>query len=250
MRALLVIIFSATLIWSAYWTIGAQRTKAGFNTWLTEKNDAEFYIRVEDISLRGFPNRFDVTMNPIWIEAGQWGFSWRGAFLQILRLSYDRDHTIFVFPERHELKLDDRDITIFSDRMRGSSVSLEGGDRRLVLEAQNLSLQSENLNYRFGIAQLAFLISKDQSKLQLNITTEDAQSLYGPNRLLLSANLSSERGLAGEELALFDVRSLMFDSVELRLQDKIIHQDPNLLTFSKLLSSPEILNALDKIKMK
>ena len=250
MRSLLVIIFSATLIWSAYWTIGAQRTKAGLNTWLTEKNDAGFDIHIEDISLWGFPNRFDVTMTPVWIEADQWGFSWRGAFLQILRLSYDRDHTIFVFPERHELKLDNRDVTIFSDRMRASSVSFGSGNHRFVLEAQNLSVQSENLNYRFGNAQLAFLISKYQSELRLNITTEDAQSLYGPNSLLLSANLSSERGFVAEDLALFDVRSLLFDAIELHLEDKVIHRDPNFLTFSQLLAVPEILKALDKIKTK
>ena len=250
MRTLLVIIFSATLIWSAYWTLGAQRTKAGVNTWLNEKNDAGFDIHVADISLWGFPNRFDVTMTPVWIEADQWGFAWRGAFLQILRLSYDRDHAIFVFPERHELKLDDRDITIFSDRMRASSVSLGGGNRRFVLEAQNLSIQSKNLNYRFGNAQLAFLFSSDQSKLRLNITTEDDQSFYVPSSLLLSANLSSERGFVDEELALFDVRSLLFNTVELRLENKIIHQDPNSLTFSKLLAVPEVFKALDKIKTK
>ena len=250
MRTLLVIVSSTTLIWSAYWTIGAQRTKAQVDTWRTEKNDEGFDIHVEEISLWGFPNRFDVTITPVWIKADQWGFAWRGAFLQILRLSYDRDHTIFVFPERHELKLDGRDITIFSDRMRASSVSLGGGNRRFILEAQNLSVQSENLNYRFGNAQLAFLLSKDQSKLRLNITAEDAQSLYGPNSLLLSANLSSERGFVDEDLALFDVRSLLFDAVVLRLEEKTIHQDPNSLTFSKLLSMPEILKALDKIKTK
>ena len=250
MRALLVIIFSATLIWSAYWTIGAQSTKAGIYRWLTEKNEAGFDIHVEDISLWGFPNRFDVTITPVWIEVDQWGFAWRGAFLQILRLSYDKDHTIFVFPKRHELKLYDRDITIFSDRMRASSVSLGGGNRRFVLEAQNLNVQSKNLNYRFGNVQLAFLLSKDQSKMRLNITTEDAQPLYRPNSLLLLANLSSKRGLVDEDLALFDLRSLLFDSVELRLEEKEIHQDPNLLTFSKLLALPEILKALDKIKMR
>ena len=250
MRALLVIIFSATLIWSAYWTIGAQSTKAGVNTWLTEKNEAGFDIHVEDISLWGFPNRFDVTITPVWIKADQWGFAWRGAFLQILRLSYDNDHTIFVFPERHELKLDERDITIFSDRMRASSVSLGGGNRRFVLEAQNLKVQSENMNYRFENVQLAFLLSKGQSKMRLNITTKDAQPLYRPNSLLLLANLSSKRGLVDEDLALFDFRSLLFDSVELRLEEKEIHQDPNLLTFSKLIALPEILKALDKIKMR
>ena len=250
MRTLLVIISSTTLIWSAYWTIGAQRTKAGVNRWLVEKNATGFDIHVEEISLWGFPNRFDVTMIPVWIEADQWGFSWRGPFLQVLRLSYERDHTIFIFPERHELRLDGRDITIFSDHMRASSVSFGGGNRRFVLEAQNLSVQSENLHYHFENAQLAFLFSTDQSKLRLNITTEGAQSLYGPNSLLLSANLSSKRGFLDEDLALFDVKSLLFDAVELRLEDKTIYQDPNPLTFSKLLAVPEILKALVKVKTK
>ena len=249
MRALLVVIISATLVWSAYWAIGAQRTKARVNTWLTEKNDAGFDIHLEDVSLWGFPNRFDITMAPLRIIADEWGFAWRGAFLQILRLSYDGDHAIFIFPERHELTVADRDVKISSDRMRASSVSLRNGSRRFVLEAENLIVKNEKLDLRFGNAQLAFLLNTDQSKLRLSLTSEDSQSQDRPDSLLLLANLSSERALADEDLALFDVKALLFDGIELRLEEKTIYKDRKSLTFAELLALPEMRKALGKITM-
>ena len=247
MRTLLMIIISATLFWSAYWTIGAQRTKAGINTWLTEKNDTRFDIYVGDMSISGFPNRFDVTMTPLRIEVNEWGFAWRGDFLQILRLSYNKDHEIFIFPERQELKLDDIDVKISSDRMLASSILRRDGTRRIVLEAQNLSVKSEKVNLRFGNTQLAFLLSRDGSKLRLSLTSKDAQSMGGPDSLLLSANLFAKRTLVDEDLALFDVRALLFNAIRLQMEDKIIFRGREFLTFAELLAVPEMLKALAKI---
>ena len=247
MRTLLVIIILAALVWSAYWAIGAQRAKAGVKTWLTEKNDAGFDIHVEDVSIWGFPNRFDITMAPLRIQEDEWGFAWRGAFFQILRLSYDSDHAIFIFPERHELKLDDIDFKISSDRMRASSVKLEDGSHRFVLEAENLSLKNEKQDLRFVNAQLAFLLRKDQSKLQLRLMSEDTQSPGKPDSLLLLAVFSSDRALADEDLAFFDVKALSFKEIKLILNERTIYKGLISLTFAELLDMKEMRKALDEI---
>ena len=49
MRTLLAIVISATIFWSAYWAIGAQRTKAGTNAWLVDKNNLGFATSNFDI---------------------------------------------------------------------------------------------------------------------------------------------------------------------------------------------------------
>ena len=250
MRTLLAIVISATIFWSAYWAIGAQRTKAETNAWLVDKNNSGVDIRVEDVSLWGFPNRFDVTLSPISIEVMDWGFAWRAAFLQILRLSYEKDHSVFVFPEYHHLKIAENDVEITSDQMRASSVFLKEKTHRIVLEAKELHLRGTNFDVRFENAQLALLLSTDQNKLRLTLLSGNTASFGGPQRLSLSAEFASDQLLIDQDLTIFDVRSLRFYNISLQLEDKIMFQTSDTLGFADLFAEPVLLQAMQSVKMK
>jgi hypothetical protein len=82
----------AATAWGAYWFVGARALDRRVAAVLAEHPAAE----AESYQIRGFPNRFDLTVNAPRIQAG--ALQWQAPFLQVMALSYRPHHVIVVLP--------------------------------------------------------------------------------------------------------------------------------------------------------
>lgn len=122
MRKLLSIVLIAAAAWSAYWFIGATTTKAAVTNWLEERRLEGWQVEYSDLTLRGYPNRFDTTISDLILTDPDTGISWRAPFFQIFALSYQPNHLIAVWPNGQQFATPYQTIDLRSERMSASLV--------------------------------------------------------------------------------------------------------------------------------
>lgn len=119
-RALLAVVVVAALGWSAYWFIGARTLDNGIEAWLAERREEGWVAEAADSTVRGFPNRFDLTLTDLRLADPETGVAWTAPFFQILALSYRPSHVIAVWPPEQAIATPFEDVTVSSDTFRGS----------------------------------------------------------------------------------------------------------------------------------
>jgi len=145
MRAMLIAILAAAALWSGWWYIGARGLDGDLRAWLDGRADAGWVANYTDIAVQGFPNRFDSTITGLELADPATGVAWTAPTFQILRLSYDADHVIAVWPGQQSLASPHQRITIDSAEARASVVFRPGSDfelDRLSAIARDLRLNS------------------------------------------------------------------------------------------------------------
>lgn len=130
LKALTALAVIAAVIWCGYWFVGARALERTLRQGLARSAEVE----VQDLVLRGFPNRFDVTFTEPRIRAA--GVEWGAPFVQFFALSYKLNHLIAVFAHDQFATLGGVETTIHSADLRGSLVLEPGLD--LPLEALTL----------------------------------------------------------------------------------------------------------------
>lgn len=98
MKRLLIVILIAAAAWSGYWFIGSHGLKSAYETWFEARRDDGWQAEYADLSVRGFPNRFDTTFTDLAIADPTTGWAWEAPFFQLLALSYRPNSVIAVFP--------------------------------------------------------------------------------------------------------------------------------------------------------
>lgn len=143
MKRLLVIILVAAGLWAGYWFVGAAGAKRGFVAWFDAQRQAGWQADYADMTLRGFPSRFDTTLTDLRLADPLTGWAWEAPFFQIFALSYRPGHVIAVWPDRHRLSTPIEKFDITSASMQASlrvattpSLPLE----RANLHAESLSI--------------------------------------------------------------------------------------------------------------
>lgn len=149
---LLAVAVIATLAWGGYWFVGARaldsavaRTLAG-NPMLSAASH----------SLKGFPNRFDLTLTEPRLE--QAGLRWRAPFVQFFALSYRPHHIIAVFAHDQQITAQDREFALHTSDMRASLVMEPGlalAVERFALVAEAPALNTDGQTHRAETARLA-----------------------------------------------------------------------------------------------
>ncbi|OWU84158.1 hypothetical protein ATO6_13955 [Oceanicola sp. 22II-s10i] len=98
MKKLLALVLILALGWSAYWVIGSRSAKGAFEGWFADRRAEGWQADYADLSVRGFPNRFDTTFTDLAIADPATGWAWEAPFFQLLALSYQPTRVIAVFP--------------------------------------------------------------------------------------------------------------------------------------------------------
>ena len=125
LRAVLVVIVGAFLAWGGYWFVGSRALERAVDDWIVKTPEA----RAEALSVRGFPNRFDVTVtNPVYETAA---LRWSAPFAQVFSLSYKPNHLLAVFPHDQVLRIHGVDWAVHSADMRASLVTRASADLTL-----------------------------------------------------------------------------------------------------------------------
>lgn len=128
MRRLLSVVILAAILWSGWWFVGSRGVKSGLELWLDARRAEGWVAEASEIAMRGFPNRFDLTVENPTLADPDTGLSWQAPFLQVFALSYKPHHMIVTWPNEQLLTTPYEKLRVTSDKMQGSAVFDPGPD--------------------------------------------------------------------------------------------------------------------------
>ncbi len=142
MRKLISLILFLFLLWGGYWFVGSTALETGLKDYLSKEHTASDPIPIaySDLSVRGFPNRFDTRLSDVSVTDTRAGVRWSAPFFQIHALSYKPYHIIAALPHSQTLQLPDQTLQITSDEIKGSVVFLAGSLLEKALEIDHSSI--------------------------------------------------------------------------------------------------------------
>lgn len=146
MKRLLIAILVAAGLWSAYWAVGSQGVKSGFSSWFEARRAEGWAAEYADLTVRGFPNRFDTTFTDLALADPETGWSWQAPFFQIFALSYRPNHVIAIWPDQHLVATPTDKYDIGSARMQASLVT--DPNSNLALDRANLIADTLQISRR------------------------------------------------------------------------------------------------------
>ncbi|MEL7104516.1 MAG: DUF2125 domain-containing protein [Pseudomonadota bacterium] len=156
-RRLTIIALVAALLWGGYWAVGSVALDRALRAWIADRQGEGWVAEYADLSVRGFPNRFDTTFTDLDLADPDTGLAWSLPFFQILALSYQPNHVIAVWPDTHQIATPAERLTITSDKMQASLVVEPGTDLvldRTTLVAEALGVTSSR-GWNSGAANLS-----------------------------------------------------------------------------------------------
>lgn len=187
MFRMLLIIILAALLWSAAWFWGGASNKTRITSWISDQEQAGYAIGYSDLSQLGFPNRYDVTLQNPQLSAPQLGLNWQATFIQIMRLSYQPDHYIFVWPNDQQMTINDLRLDFRHQGLKASVVSRDPGQFRLSAEAGESAVSSgDRLWLKAQEWQLSIAQTAKGAKVYLKLKEIEAANgaRFGEMRLL------------------------------------------------------------------
>ena len=122
MRKLIVLILVLATAWGGYWFVGSSAVQSGMTNWISAQQGNGLNIEYSTLNTRGFPSRFDTTIQDIRITDPRTGIIWTAPFFQIYALSYKPNHIIAFWPNEQTIQIGNERIDITSERIKASVV--------------------------------------------------------------------------------------------------------------------------------
>ncbi len=183
MRWLLAGVIGLFVLWSGYWVVGSRAVLGGVQTWVADAPKQGLAIKTGEISLAGFPNRFDLTVATPAYQDRVSGWSWAAPFVQALALSYRPWEVIIALPNTQILTRPGEEIDVASDLMRASIkvfADTDLGLDKIILESDAVALSS-SLGWTGSAKRAVVALRKDASQdaayefgLQIDALSPDA----------------------------------------------------------------------------
>jgi hypothetical protein len=146
MRWLLGGVTGLFVLWSGYWVVGSRTALSAVQDWVADAPAQGLDLKTGDITLAGYPNRFDLTVTSPEYADPVSGWSWSAPFVQVLALSYQPWKVIVALPNEQTLSRQGETIGIASDRLRASIAvfpqSALGLDK-IIVEGDAVALTSD-----------------------------------------------------------------------------------------------------------
>lgn len=141
MRYLFLAVLAAAIGWGAYWVIGARSLESGLDSWFDQRRAENWQAEYTDLTVQGFPNRFDAGFSGLAVADPHTGLAWEAPFFQISMLSYKPHHVIAVWPDRHRLATPLDRFDLANADMRASLVVKPG----VSLQLDRVNLTADRL---------------------------------------------------------------------------------------------------------
>lgn len=107
----------ATLLWCSWWAVGAWGLKAGLEAWLEDRRSAGWQAEWADLSVRGFPNRFDVTLTDVQLADTRAGWVWTAPRFDTFALSYTPTDIRVHWPPMQRLQTEVQTLVLQGNQM-------------------------------------------------------------------------------------------------------------------------------------
>ncbi|MEP2533686.1 DUF2125 domain-containing protein [Shimia sp.] len=138
MKRLFTLIVLLAMGWSGYWAVGYWGVSKGFELWFQDRRADGWVAEYDDLSIAGFPNRFDTTFTNLTLADPDTSVAWSAPFFQLFALSYRPNHVIAVWPHDQSLSTPLEKLSLHTDDMRASLVLRP--DTNLTLDRANLTI--------------------------------------------------------------------------------------------------------------
>lgn len=174
MRNLLIVAVVAAAAWSGYWLFGSRALESAALDWLEERRTEGWVVDYSAISVRGFPNRFDLTVEDLELADPDTGVSWRAPFFQLFALSYKPNHVIAIWPGTQIFATPFQRIEMTAGEMQASIVTKPGPS--LELDRSNLAMSDvslvSNAGWNTTLAHMTAAIRETDTAQSYDIAAE------------------------------------------------------------------------------
>lgn len=146
MRWLTGLVVVACLAWGGWWFAGSTAMRNAAETWFADAAARGMTAEKSSLVVRGFPSRFDLTVENPRIGDPAAGVLWEAPFFQAFMLSYKPWHVIAALPNDQVLTLPQGRFDIGSQRLMGSLVVVPGTDLaldRIGIDGTMLDIRAE-----------------------------------------------------------------------------------------------------------
>jgi hypothetical protein len=120
MRKLLILLLTGSGLWSGYWFAGSSAIRSGAESFFADAAAQGILAEKSSLSVVGFPNRFDLTVEGINLADPQSGFGWQAPFAQVFAMTWKPWHIIAALPPEQVITTPDEEITLTSEGMMAS----------------------------------------------------------------------------------------------------------------------------------
>ena len=156
MRALLWIVLAAAGVWGGYWWVGSGAIEREVNAWFAQQAQAGMVAQNDSVIVRGFPNRFDLTVEGLSLADPATGLGWKAPFVQVFSMTWKPWHLIAAMSPGQKIVLPGQTITIDGTGMKASlelHPNTQLGLYEARLEAADLTVSSD-LGWKIAAKQL------------------------------------------------------------------------------------------------
>ena len=185
LRSVLTFCSIMAIGWFGYWFWGANANKTAVEDFLASQEN--WAITYSQSTQRGFPNRYDVTLDDLRLVSHDGAYSVLLSKLQIMRLSYRSSHWIIGFPQEFTLTGPKGKTQINATRLLGSAVLTPTGTR-IALEADDLRIVSDEI-FATPHAVVSAVIAEQTATLGMWIQNEAGQELRTRQSVSLGLDL-------------------------------------------------------------
>jgi len=106
--------------WCGYWFVGARFVMQGAETALAGARAQGLRAEADDLAVRGFPNRFDLTVTAPDFADPASGFGWTAPFVQVFALTYRPWHVIAAFAPEQQVTTPAGAFTLTAGKLQAS----------------------------------------------------------------------------------------------------------------------------------
>lgn len=131
MRGLLVLVLALSTLYSGYWVVGSNALQNAAEQWFVDQNDRGIEAKNSSLRVRGFPNRFDLTVNDLRLADPVSGFAWEAPFAQVFSMSWKPWHLIAALPNSQTIITPDETVALASSSLMSSLKMVPGTDLAL-----------------------------------------------------------------------------------------------------------------------
>jgi hypothetical protein len=169
MRWLLGVVIAAAVLWGGWWFAASTAMERGAVAAFDAMTARGLVATRSDLSVRGFPNRLDLTLTDPAVSNPATGLGYRAEFFQLYTLTWRPWHVIAAFAPEQRVTTPGGDAVLTSTRMQASLVlqpdTALGLDRMaLAGDAVTLSVPAPENEVRIGAETVRFATRLDPTR--------------------------------------------------------------------------------------
>ncbi|WP_430464626.1 DUF2125 domain-containing protein [Tabrizicola sp.] len=144
MRGLVWVTAILAMLWGGWWFAGSRGVEAAARGWFADMARDGRQAGYEALEVRGFPNRFDLTVTGPALADPARGIGWRAPFAQVFAMSWKPWHVIAALPGDQVFTVAGQEFALDAERLMASLLLVPGPDLAVseaVVEGDALGLR-------------------------------------------------------------------------------------------------------------